>query len=288
VGWDRSDPVALNALLEEVNDHLAWVLTTQFNTHHLIEPEMAMGGGHVVIRFYMGSDRWVFRAPLHSHLQVRSQLLAHRYAGHLGIIPEKIYHDSKCILERHVPGWPLGPNVRDELIVTLARALSELHKIPASGFGPLEYDTMAAFTDARHYYAQRPQTHVDRSETDLSSQQDDLLQRAMYVSNTLPPDLDKQPTFLGHGDLWRKNILAGPQSVHVIDWDRIGSYPREYDLVFMSDAQWDRRQCSLFLEHYVHPVAPDILQWFVINRTLRNPGLRLSQKIERITALDLH
>ncbi len=173
------------AMLDEIHNHLVFVLTEKLGWHDAVNPEMSVGSGHVVIRFEVVGQRYVFRVAKHGLQQHKRTMLAYRHVGGLGIIPEKIYHDGKCVIERHADGVALTAQVSDGVLVQLAQRLSQLHAMAAQGFGPLDFDLQACFADAAAYYQAQPQITLDRSEMDLTDAQESLLQDALQQVQSL-------------------------------------------------------------------------------------------------------
>ena len=275
-------------MLDEIHNHLVYVLKEKLDWMDATNPEMAMGGGHVVIRFERGGQRYVFRVAKHGLQQHKRSMLAYRHVAHLGIIPEKVYHDGVSLLERHVDGVPFGAQVSDLVLQQLAQALGRLHAMPAQGFGPLDFDTQGAFADASAYYQTQPAVDVDWSEMDLTDDQFTAINAAILEANTLPPTLLKAPVQLGHGDLWRNNILVTATGFKILDWDHIGAYPVERDLAFLLELGLSDTQRALFFAEYAQreAVNPELLRWFAKRHVLRDRGLRLGQKLAKIQVID--
>ena len=223
------------AILDEIHDYLVFVLQEKLGWFDIPAPEMAAGGGHVVIRFVRLGRRMVFRVPLHGIEQLKRTMLAYRHLGHLDIMPEKIYHDGKCIIESHAEGVALSPQVSDQVLRHLATQLAKMHAMPAECYGPFAFDFQGSHADAASYYQARPSIVIDRSETDLTADQSGVLEMALAQAAIIPADLLTAKTAVGHGDLWRKNILVENDRFKIIDWDRVGAYPIEYDLVLLLD-----------------------------------------------------
>ena len=57
------------AMLDEIHNHLVYVLKEKLDWMDATTPEMALGGGHVVIRFERGGQRYVFRVSRRQELQ---------------------------------------------------------------------------------------------------------------------------------------------------------------------------------------------------------------------------
>nr|WP_036805019.1 phosphotransferase [Polaromonas sp. CG_9.11] len=274
-------------MLEEIHNHLVYVLSERLGWHTIERPEISVGGGHVVIRFGKNGRRMVFRVPKHSAQQLKRTMLAYRHVGSLGFMPEKIYHDGKCIIESHVEGLPIGPQASGEVIVGLAGKLSLMHAIPAERYGPLDFDCQGSHLDPGAYYRGQPAISVDRSESDLSPDESSTLNMALVQAADVPPGLQTAKTYIGHGELWRKNILVQQHDFKIIDWDRIGAYPIEQDLAVLIDADWSAAQRALFFENYTRPVNFDWLKWFARRRILLDKELRLQKKIQKIKEIDL-
>jgi hypothetical protein len=276
------------AMLDEIHDHLVFVLKEKLNWMDATNPEMAMGGGHVVIRFERGGQRYVFRVAKHGLQQHKRTMLAYRFVGQLGIIPEKVYHDGVSLLERHAEGAPLSAQVSDAVLAQLATQLARLHAMPAQGFGPLDFDTQGTFADAIAYYQVQSVVDVDWAEMDLSDAQFEAINVAIQDANTVPPALLDAPVQLGHGDLWRHNIFVTTTDFKILDWDRIGAYPVERDLAFVLELGLSERRKRLFFDHYAQRdvVKPDLLRWFAKRHVLRDRGLRLDKKLAKIQVIN--
>ncbi len=274
-------------MLDEINHHLVYVLTEKLGWHDAAHPAMSVGGGHVVIRFEKDGQRLVFRVPKFGIMQLKRNMMAYRYLGHLDIIPEKVYHDGKCIIERHADGTFFNAQVTDVVLERMAQQLSAMHEIKAQGFGPLDFDLQGSYQSAAVYYQDQVPIEVDRAEMDLSAAQADILTAAVAQSATVPAQWQSAKTFLGHGDLWRNNILIDRDSFKIVDWDKIGAYPIECDLAFLWVADLSASQRELFFKSYAHEVNRGLLRWFATRHILLDGGLRLSKKVEKIQEIDL-
>jgi Phosphotransferase enzyme family len=285
---DDRPGTADQAMLDEVHDHLVHVLKEKLQWHDAVKPEMAMGGGHVVIRFERAGERFVFRVAKHGLQQHKRSMLAYRLVGGLGIIPEKVYHDGICLLERHASGAPISTRIGDALLEQLAQQLGRMHAMPAQGFGPLDFDTQGSFADASAYYRAQAAVDVDWSETDLTALQSADMNAALSEANRVPQAVLSAPVQLGHGDLWRNNILVSATEIKLLDWDHIGAYPLERDLAFVLALGLSHAQRGRFFAHY--PLAdrlnPESLRWFAKRHILRDRGLRLGKKLDALSALD--
>lgn len=272
------------AMLDEIHDHLVYVLKEKLGWMNATKPVMAAGGGHVVIRFEHGGQRYVFRVAKHGLQQHKRTMLAYRHVGQLGFIPEKVYHDGVSLLERYADGVPLSAKVSDSVLQELATQLARLHAMPAQGFGPLDFGNQGAFADASAYYQAQPLVDVDWTEMDLVDKQLVEIKSAILDANTMPPALLSAPVQLGHGDLWRNNILMTTTEFKILDWDRIGAYPIERDLAFLLELGLNEAQQALFFAHYAkrEAVNPDVLRWFAKRHVLLDSGLRLDKKLTKI------
>jgi aminoglycoside phosphotransferase (APT) family kinase protein len=221
------------AMLDEIHNHLVYVLTEKLGWTDARDPEMSAGGGHVVIRFERAGHRYVFRVAKHGFPQHKRTMLAYRLVGPLGLMPEKIYHDGVSVVERHVEGGALGARVSWVALERLGQGLARLHALPAQGFGPLDFDNQGAFPDATAYFSEQPEVGLDWAESDVSDVQARVLEDGVEQANRLPPSVQAAPVRLGHGDLWRDNVIVSSESFKIIDWDRIGAYPVERDLAFL-------------------------------------------------------
>jgi aminoglycoside phosphotransferase (APT) family kinase protein len=283
----KADNDAFSAFIDEIHEHLVYVLREKFGWNDIQTPEMSFGAGHVVIRFEKNGQRMVLRVPRHDLAQLKRNMLAYRYVGNSGLMPEKIYHDSKCIIEQYVDGQSLNPAVSDQVIIDLAQKLSCMHAVATENYGPLDFDLQGSYADASNFYAGRPPIAVDRSDDDLTAAEAAFFDIAIGQANKIHPDLPAARTRLGHGDLWRKNIIVNQDKFKIIDWDRIGAYPLEHDLVFMIDADLTELQKDMFFAHYNQDVNLDLLNWFALRRVILNGKLRLKNKINKMKAYGL-
>ena len=274
---------AFSGFLDQIHNHLVYVLREKFGWHDLdVLPKISYGGGHVVIQFEKHGQRLIFRVPQHDVAQLNRSILAYRHLGNYGLMPEKIYNDGKCIIEVYVDGQSLNPTVSSQLIINMAQKLSSMHALPTSNYGPLAFDFHGIYTDAQAYYRARSPIKVNRSEEDLTEVESDLINSALKKVNEIHADLLTARTYIGHGDLWRKNILVKQDEFKIIDWDKIGAYPIEHDLIFMIDADFTEGQKNLFFSNYSQKVNLDLFKWFALCITMSNPRLRLRNKINKI------
>ena len=276
------------AMLDEIHDHVVYVLKEKLQWPDASHPELAMGGGHVVIRFERAGERYVFRVAKHGLQQHKRSMLAYRLVGALGMMPEKVYHDGVCLLERHVDGAPVTTQVADAVLQQLATQLSRLHALPAQGFGQLDFDTQGSFADAAAYYQAQAKVDVDWSEVDLSDAQIAQMNAAVADANAVPQAVLHAPVQLGHGDLWRSNIFVTDTDFKILDWDHIGAYPIERDLAFLLALGLSAAQRALFFAHYAHASAvnPDVWCWFAKRHVLRDRGMRLGHKLSAIRTME--
>ena len=276
-------------MLDEIHDHLVHVLTEKLGWTDAREPEMSAGGGHVVIRFERAGHRYVFRVAKHGLPQHKRTMLAYRLVGALGLMPEKIYHDGVSVVERHVEGGALGARVPGVVLERLGQGLARLHALPAQGFGPLDFDTQGAFPDATAYFSAQAEVGVDWAESDLSDKQARVLEDGVEQANRLPLSVQAAPVRLGHGDLWRDNVIVGSDDFKIVDWDRIGAYPVERDLAFLLEIGLSAGQIDILLAAYAQrdSLSRERLRWFARRRLLRDRGLRLADKARRLVAIDV-
>ena len=275
------------AVMDEIHNYFVYVCREKFGWTTVNNMELSSGEGHVVIRFEKNGKRMVFRVARHSASQQKRNLLAYGLVGELGLMPAKIYHDPKCIIEDHMDGQALNSGVSDNAIIELAQKLSRMHSMPAQGYGPLDTASHGTYEHVSSYYEKLQLPPIDYSEVDLTSEEVDFLERARASLTTLPEALLNAKTCIGHGDLWRNNILVDQDHVHVIDWDRIGAYPVEHDLVFLVDAQFSDVQKQVFYTHYQIDVNLDLVCWFSLRRVFLNTRLNLKKKIAEIKKYEL-
>lgn len=275
------------AIVDEIHNYFVYVCREKFGWTTVNNMEMSSGKGHVVIRFEKNGKRMVFRVAKHAANQQKRNLLAYDHVGELGLMPEKIYHDSKCVIENYVDGQALNSGISNNAIIELARKISRMHSMPAQGYGPLDSVGHGTFDHVLSYYEKFQLQPIDYSEVDLTTEESDFLERVRASLTTLPKALLNAKTYIGHGDLWRKNILVDRDQVRVIDWDWIGAYPVEHDLVFLVDAQFSDAQKQMFYEHYQIVVNLDLVRWFSLRRVFLNTRLNLKKKIVEIKKNEL-
>lgn len=279
---DPADP-GFQRFLKEIDDHFVHVVGDLLGWKVAGRPEFAVGSGNIVIRFENGvGERFLFRVPRHTQDQLRRVALAYRHFGNTGIMPENVYMDGKCVLERYVEGQPLSRRSSDAALQALGRTLALVHAKAGEKYGPLSHGTTGLDDDADAYYRENPivVAHGDDDGQDLSRAQALELQALEQLVRVPPPALRGAQVRLGHGDMWRNNVVVGGQSsISLIDWDRIGCYPREYDFVFMVDADLDTRQKNLVLAAYGAPLEPVLLNWFALRRLMGNREARASDKL---------
>jgi aminoglycoside phosphotransferase (APT) family kinase protein len=271
---DADDP-AFQQFLKEIDDHFVYVVGDLLGWKVTGTPEFGVGSGNVVIRFEnQAGGRYLFRVPRFAQDPLRRVALAYRHFGASGLLPEQIYIDGKCALERYAQGVALSDRSPDPALASLGRALAKIHAVSGEGFGPLSHGTSGGFVDARAYYAQSVfPASVDDADEDLDEQQAGTLERLAQRARQLPAALHDAPVRLGHGDMWRRNIVVNADGgITLIDWDRIGCYPREYDFIFMVDADLSPQQKKLVLGAYGEDLDAQLLDWFSLRRLMGDPA----------------
>ena len=281
VGMRDPNAAAFQVMIDEIHRYFVHVIEDKLGGVDDGQSQMAHGSGHVVIRFNKDGETLVFRVPKFGMGQMRSSMLAYHHLGHLGIMPEKVYHDPKCIIERFVPGAPLDSDVSAVVIANLACKLAAMHAVPTRGYGPLAFDHQGSFVDAsgdflREGFADEPGL------SELPDAQQAKLRAAIDTAEEVPAGLAQAPMVLGHGDLWSKNILVNTDEFKIIDWDRIGAYPRERELALLVETDFSAEQQETFLAAYGAPVRRDWVNWFALRKVLANPGLSCAEKLAAI------
>lgn len=273
--------------LKEINDHFVHVVGERLGWTVLERPSWTEGNGNVVLRFRTPQGLFIFRVPKHSQFQLRSVALAYRHFGHLGLMPEVVYRDGKCVLERFMPGLPLSSDSSDATLQALGQRLAALHHLPATGFGRLSHGVSGWFDDATTWLAENPGTvHTGRrhaqDDAGLDPEQRELADALARRIAEAPTGLHAAPVRVCHGDLWRSNVIVGPDgALTLIDWDMLGAYPCEVDLVVMVDADLDARQKALVLEAYGRPVDMALAHWIALRRIAQNPRASLRDKLDK-------
>lgn len=266
--------------LREIEDHFVHVVEDRLRWQVLEQPQRQVGNGSVVLRFLTPQGRFIFRVPQFSQEQLRAVMLAYRYLGASGMMPEKLYHDGKCIVEQFIDGAPLSGRSADAVLQALARRLATIHAMPATGFGPLLHTTHGRYPDAQAWLEDAggrvaPRDQPQWHDEELGPDEIDSLLALHAQAARAPRALAAAPTCLGHGDLWRRNIVATPEGVvKLIDWDGIGAYPREHDFAFMAEADLDARQQEVVLAAYGQPLDPSLLRWFSLRKLVGKRQLR--------------
>jgi aminoglycoside phosphotransferase (APT) family kinase protein len=198
-------------------------------------------------------------------------------------MPDKVYHDPKCIIERFAPGAPLDASVQTGVLTGMARKLAAVHAIGATGYGPLAFALHGSFGDATVDYL-RPGYADGFEPGGLPADQADRLQAIWRWAAEPPTGLAQAPMALGHGDLWSKNILVSETGFRIIDWDRVGAYPRERDLALLLDVDFSADQQEAFLATYGEPVRRDWINWFGLRKLLSNRSLSNASRLAAIQA----
>jgi len=277
---------AFQQFLKEIDDHFVYVVGDLLRWKVLERPDFRLGAGNVVLRFRTPQGLFIFRVPRYSQEQLRRVALAYRHFGAAGLLPEKLYHDGKCVLERYIAGVPLSAQADDDSLRALGRQLARVHALPATGFGPLAYGTTALFADVAEWFAESPSPIPDDDDSSAAAEEDlddaevAALQALYAEVARLPEALRQAPCRVGHGDLWRDNVvLDADDAVTFIDWDRIGAYPREHDFVFLADAELDARQRAIVLQAYGHPLDRGLIRWFSLRRLLGHQRMRSRDKL---------
>jgi hypothetical protein len=270
-------------MINEIHAYFVHVLQDKLGGVDDGRSQMAHGSGHVLIRFDKDGETLVFRVPKFGLRQMRSTMLAYLHLGHLDLMPDKVYHDPKCIIERFAPGAPLDASVQTGVLTGMARKLAAMHGIGATGYGPLAFALHGSFDDATADYL-RPGYAEGFEPGGLPADQADRLQAIWRWAAEPPTGLAQAPMVLGHGDLWSKNILVSDTVFRIIDWDRVGAYPRERDLALLLDVDFSAAQQEAFLAAYGEPVRRDWINWFGLRKLLSNRSLSNASRLAGIQA----
>ena len=265
-------------MIDEIHAYFVHVLQDRLGGVDDGRSQMAHGSGHVLIQFDKDGETLVFRVPKFGLRQMRSTMLAYLHLGHLDLMPDKVYHDPKCIIERFAPGAPLDASVQTGVLTGMARKLAAMHAIGASGYGPLAFALHGSFDDATADYL-RPGYADGFEPGGLPADQADHLQAIWRRAAEPPTGLAQAPMVLGHGDLWSKNILVFDTVFRIIDWDRVGAYPRERDLALLMDVDFSAAQQEAFLAAYGEPVRRDWINWFGLRKLLSNRSLSNASRL---------
>lgn len=266
------DDPGFQRMIDEIHAYFVHVLQDKLGGVDDGRSQMAHGSGHVLIRFEKDGETLVFRVPKFGLRQMRSTMLAYLHLGHLDLMPDKVYHDPKCIIERFVQGAPLNAAVQPAVLTAMAHKLAAMHATEATGYGPLAFALHGSFNDATVDYL-RPGYADGFEPGGLPADQEDRLLAIWRRAAEPPTGLAQAPMVLGHGDLWSKNILVSETGFRIIDWDRVGAYPRERDLALLLDLDFLADQQEAFLAAYGEPVRRDWINWFGLRKLLSNRSL---------------
>lgn len=279
---------AFREFLKEINEHFVHVMEDRLRWAVLDPPQYIQGNGNVVIRFRTAQGLFIFRVPKFSQFQLRSVGLAYAHFGRMGVMPELVYKDGKCVIERYAEGITLSAGANDATIQALARRLAEIHTIEATGFGRLTHGNSGWYANVAEWAAENVidfprRRSVDREEDELSADENRVLEAMAAQVTAVPESVLRMPTRVCHGDLWRSNVIVGADSrITLIDWDTLGAYPREGDLIVMVDAGFDARQKALFLEAYGDDTLDaEAIAWLSLRRIARSTTESLRQKIAK-------
>ncbi|WP_044408955.1 aminoglycoside phosphotransferase family protein [Thiomicrospira microaerophila] len=268
--------------LQQVNAHFKYVIQQRLDWL-ITALDYKIGFGHLVIRFKRIEDGlfYIFRVPIYSQEQLKTAMRARRLLQDKPYVCELIYHDEKCMIEQYIDGVEFSNKIEDNKIVRLALALKDLHtSIPTQGCGRINYAANADQSNViSHYrialdeYWKRLQKVVDSKEFE---------QIVIQVERMLEQSIQYLPCVLCHNDLWRSNILFSNDQPILIDWDLLGSYPKESDLTFLWNARLTERQISVFSEVYGDLGQPEHLAWF---RLVKEMGKKDGMRVNKIRTI---
>jgi hypothetical protein len=262
--WKNS----FDCFLSEIDLHFQNVVKKRLGWGELQEAKFKVGASSVVIRFRVGGEYFIFRVPKYSQRQLRACLIAWQHFADSGLMPEKIYHDEKCIVERFLPGHVLaeGP-VGDCELEKMAEALRTLHSITATGFDRIAYDCEGENKNLADCFL----PYVEPGINWLEEQRiiDNIRLSHLREIMSVMPDPAEKKVFICHGDMSAANIMVDRDAVRFIDWDGICAFPREYDFSYLNVDPGFRKWMDDLISAYGFSLNRELIDYFSFGNILR-------------------
>jgi thiamine kinase-like enzyme len=262
------EQLAFEFFLKEVDSHFHHVVEKLLGWDKPQEVQFRTGSSSVVIKFRVGDEFYIFRVPKFGRFQVRIYLVAHQHFSDSGLMPEKIYHDERCILERFIDGKsPKGEQIEDEEIKKMGSAFRLLHRFPSAGFDCVMHGkegTKKNLSDCFSTYVREGMEWLEQNHI----MDDERLEHLKKIMAVMPEPADDQPC-LCHGDLSSGNIIITEGGVTLIDWDCLSSFPREYDFSFLNVEQDFFSRMDRLIEYYGMPLNKNLINYFSFCNILR-------------------
>lgn len=257
-----------DSFLAEADAHFKAVLNKLPGFENPQELKFKIGASSLVIRFRVEKEYFIFRVPKYSQRQIRAYLLAYQHFSATGLMPEKIYHDEKCVVERLVPGHELTERlVGDCELEKLAAALLSLHLIPAIGFGRIVYGCEGENKSLADCFS----TYVEKGINWLEEHgvMDDMrLSHLREIMAVLPEPAEKN-VFICHGDMSAPNIIVDSDRVRFVDWDGLCAFPREYEFSYLNIEPKFHHHMKRLIYLYGHPLNVNLINYFSFGNVLR-------------------
>lgn len=261
------EQTAFEFFLKEIDNHFHYVVEKLLGWGVPQEVRFRTGTTSVVIKFRFGNDYYIFRVPKFGRFQIRISLLAHQHFANSGLMPEKIYHDERCIIERFVEGRRLKNNCGEAEIKKLGVALCSLHQIPSSGFDCVMHEKEGAKRSLNECFSSYVTDGL------LWLRRNHIMDEERFhhlegIMQEMPESVDKQPR-LCHGDMSPGNIMITDAAAVFIDWDCLSSFPREYDFSYLNADPEIFPFMDQLIADYGMPVNRNLINYFSFCNILR-------------------
>lgn len=225
---------------------------------------ISRGMNHIVISFSYLNEGYLYRVPIYGAKSLSLFQQADKLLGSNDFFPSPIYYDDLCMIEHYAEGGVLDSESPTSAFMRLAESLNVVHSYSGNGYGKLTAGNQARSKNIVEHYSDRFYTAI-KALPDIFKEQDTLVKSILSFWDHKLINI-RAPVVLCHGDLHRSNIIydSVADKISIIDWESIGYFHPERDLLFLLSEHVTENQRSAFLSVYNRNVDMDLLAWYKI------------------------
>jgi len=223
---------------------------------------------YFLVRFPHQGEEWVYRYAISGGKRIQRLVLAFEHFSNTSFMPKCLYFDEACLIEQYAGESHTEDTLSDDQLKLLACSLSSIHAKSSQGFGWLLYDRQGEHQSLQGFihWTESDLRHVEEQKI-LTGQE---LSRLKNLCRFQERWNEKIPGLV-HGDVRLENLHWHGTHLKMIDWDRIGSMPREYDFLRLV-SQIPTKKMQTLLKNYQYSEHLDwsFIRYFALLDSLRH------------------